>query len=289
VRSRAAVRLRLRRRPVVGEQTVEAGRQFPLLLRDDERPMKRALPSCSSSRRRPSRSAQESPRLPTRAAPIEVTQRTSKVRRSGLWCGGPPSGALSSDTVPAEHLLRVCQLARVFDQEARTADELVGLLGQDPFIASVLSSWSVASSSSGSSSTTRRSLRITSRLASTSSSSGSSSSSSRRRRRTSRRPQRRRRQDLVDLAGLFVVLLVHDDGDDVVIIVLERVDFEIVRHRDVHVEVIVLHAIDFFSFGGLGHRFFGLGLLLRRHCAAEHRRFGGPFNRPDGDARPTPG
>ena len=37
---------------------------------------------------------------------------------------------------------------------------------------------------------------------------------------------------------------------------------------DVHVEVIVLHAIDFFSFGGLGHRFFGLGLLLRRHCAA---------------------
>jgi len=133
-------------------------------------------------------------------------------------------------------------------------------------------------------------LRITSRLASTSSSSGSSSSSS-----SSPSPDfsttaaGRRRQDLVDLAGLFVVLLVHDDGDDVVIIVLERVDFEIVDIVDVHVEVIVLHAIDFFSFGASATASSALAFFFVGIVPREHRRFGGPFNRPDGDARPTPG
>src|SRR3984957_13732226 len=69
------------------------------------------------------------------ATPIGVVRHTSKLRRSGLLCGCPPEGSPSSDTVPAEHLLRVCQLAGVFDQEARAADELVGLLRQDALVA----------------------------------------------------------------------------------------------------------------------------------------------------------
>src|SRR5258708_7780192 len=57
------------------------------------------------------------------------------VRRSWLLAASGPSGPDSSDTVPAEHLLLVGQLAGVLDQEARTADELIGLLRQDPLVA----------------------------------------------------------------------------------------------------------------------------------------------------------
>ena len=39
------------------------------------------------------------------------------------------SGPVLSHTIPAEHLLLVGQLARVLDQEAGAADELVGLFG----------------------------------------------------------------------------------------------------------------------------------------------------------------
>src|ERR1700677_4336044 len=100
-----------------------------------KRPTKSALPSWSSSRRRPSAMSSGISSATDTATPIGVTRHTSKLRRSGLFCDCPPEGSLSSDTVPAEHLFRVCQLARVFDQEARAADELVGLLRQDALVA----------------------------------------------------------------------------------------------------------------------------------------------------------
>ena len=46
-----------------------------------------------------------------------------------------PSSGPSSDTVSAEHVLLVCQLAGMLDQETGAAHELVGLLGQHPLVA----------------------------------------------------------------------------------------------------------------------------------------------------------
>src|ERR1700722_16464641 len=99
------------------------------------RPTKSALPNCCSTRRRPSAISSGISSATDMAIPIGAMHHTSKVCRSGLVCDCPPSGSSSSDTIPAEHPLRVCQLARVLDQETRTAHELVGLLGQDPLVA----------------------------------------------------------------------------------------------------------------------------------------------------------
>src|ERR1700734_90585 len=100
-----------------------------------KRPTKSALPNWSSSRRRPSAISSGISSTTDTATPIGVTTHKSKPRRRGLLCDGPASRSPSSDTIPAEHLLCVCQLARVFDQEARAADELLGLLGQDALVA----------------------------------------------------------------------------------------------------------------------------------------------------------
>src|SRR5580658_1792947 len=118
--------------PRSASRRAESSRCFWLTTK---RPTKSALPSWSSSRRRPSAMSSGSSSATDTATPIGVATKTSKPRRSGLLCDCPPTGSPSSDTVPAEHLLCVCQLARVFDQEARTADELVGLLGQDALVA----------------------------------------------------------------------------------------------------------------------------------------------------------
>src|SRR5580698_3882259 len=72
---------------------------------------------------------------------VSATPTGAKTRRSSARCNGvdSPSTAgplsLSSDTIPAEHLLLVGQLARVLHEEARAAHELIGLLGQDALVA----------------------------------------------------------------------------------------------------------------------------------------------------------
>src|SRR6202035_1659890 len=78
--------------------------------------------------------------------------------------------------------------------------------------------------------------------------------------------RRRGSQDLVDLVGLCIVFFV--ENDDVIIVVRQRVSFEVLDVVDVNVEVVLLDGVCILCVGGLSHHFFGLGLLLSRHCAA---------------------
>src|ERR1700722_12531493 len=232
------------------------------------RPTKSALPNCCSTRRRPSAISSGISSATDMAIPIGAMHHTSKVCRSGLVCDCPPSGSSSSDTIPAEHPLRVCQLARVLDQETRTAHELVGLLGQDPLVALglvllvgrffvlglVLDDQALLEDhiQAGLDVLVVGLLFLLLVVAVA----GFLHDCS-----------RRRRQDFVDLVGYFLVLVVDVDSDHVVIVVFERVDFEVVV-VNVNLEVVVLDDLLDVCFGGLSHHFFGLGLLLRRHCAA---------------------
>src|ERR1700722_1006247 len=241
-----------------------------------KRPTKSALPSCCSTRRRPSASNSGISSTTDTATPIGAMHNASKVRRSGFGCDCPRSASPSSDTVPAEHPLRVCQLARVLDQEAGAADELVGLLGQDPLVALglvllvgrflvlglVLDDQALLEDhvQAGLDVLVLGLLFLFLVVALA---------------RLLHHRGGRWRKDL-DF-DFFFVLIVDVDGDNVIIIVVDdRVDFEVVV-VDFHVEVVVLDdsgavvGPDDFrvgSFGGLRHHFFGLGFLLRRHCAA---------------------
>ena len=101
------------------------------------RPTTRALPSSSSTRRRPLAISPGDPRLRVTATPTGANddRHRASAQERGSRSAARHRRPVSSDTVPAEHLLLVCQLARVLDQEAGAADELVGLLGQDPLVA----------------------------------------------------------------------------------------------------------------------------------------------------------
>src|ERR1700722_12735312 len=201
------------------------------------------------------------------------------VRWSWLLAASPPSSPGSSDTVPAQHLLPVCQLAWVLDQEARTAHELVGLLRQDPFIAfglvllvrRLLVLGLVLDDQALLEDHVEAGLDVLVvglllflllvALAGLLDDRGG-----------------RWCQDLVNGIGLCVILLV--DVDDVLVVILhERDGLEVLDVVDVNVELLLLDDIRILCFGGLSHHFFGLGLLLSRHCGAEHRRFEGPLNR----------
>ena len=111
-------------------------------------PSVRALRSCTSRQALPfiaisGRSSTAVSRMPAGAKTSASSVRWATDRSASVLSAIPssersaPAAWLawledSSDTVPAEHLLLVGQLARVLHQEAGPADELVGLLGQDP-------------------------------------------------------------------------------------------------------------------------------------------------------------
>src|SRR3984957_5243469 len=82
--------------------------------------------------------------------PTGAKSKTSSGPRPGSGSSGAPASwwaptssgvpaspgvSVSSDTIPAEHLLLVGQLARGLDQEAGAADKLCGLFGQDTLVA----------------------------------------------------------------------------------------------------------------------------------------------------------
>src|SRR5580698_7787727 len=94
----------------------------------------RALPTCNCTRWRPLSTNDGNSSASVTAIPTGANTHASSVRRSGPRSIRPPPG-VPSDTIPAEHVLLVSQLAGVLHQEAGAAHELVGLLGQHPLVA----------------------------------------------------------------------------------------------------------------------------------------------------------
>src|SRR5580704_4449058 len=238
-------------------------------LRTTKRPTTRAFPSCRSTRRRPLAisSGRSSTTVP--ATPTGAKRHRSRVRRSGFVPARSSSAPVSSDTVSAEHLLLVCQLARVLDQETGAAHELVGLLGQHAFVALGLvllvrrllvlglvlddEAFLEDDVQAGLDVLVVGLLFLFFLVALT---------------RLLDDRGRRGGQDLVDVSLRLVVLLVEDD--EIVIVVCERVDFDLFERVrvDVDVEVVLRDGFIVLDFGGLGRHVFDFGFLLGGHCAA---------------------